>query len=329
MRPGTTALLDQADAATADAARLLALFGAIDGTPIRHTVPGPVFAAIHQSPAAAVPHRPGQPLPPPVLHSPEPAFWCAWVIRQEIDRKGRLVSVPKIICDRKTRDILGEDGLAEVRAQLYAVDCQTCGRPLGTGAPALVVNEADEWAMAELHHRGCRAAEWNDGTVIGGSAGATITWRAESALFPVPTASGERASCAALIVNPSLEVLWLYAGAAGWRPGYHAVFSAVGLAPSGPVLVLRDRIAPGVTARIGDAEIAAVLRQPAPQDEYLAAAAPQTVAAARAHGFLLVVTHALNPSDLASTGDRAGVLQVLDAIKHERAITGWAAPEGS
>jgi hypothetical protein len=241
-----------------------------------------------------------------------------------------LVSVLKIICDRKTRDKLGEDGLAEVRAQLYAVDCQTCGRPLGTGAPALVVDEMDEWAMAGLHHRGCRVAEWNDGTVIGGSAGATITWRAESALFPVPTASGERASCAMLIVNPSLEVLWLYAGAGGWRPGYHAVFSAAGLAPSsGPVLVLRERIAPGVTARIGDAEIAAVLRQPAPKDEYSAAAASETVALARAYGFLLVVTHALDPSDLASMGGRAGVLQVLDAIEHERAITGWVAREGS
>lgn len=102
-----------------------------------------------------------------------------------------------------------EGGLAKVRAQLYAVDCQTCGRPLGTDAPALVVNAMGEWAMAGLHHRGCRAAEWNDGAVIESSAGDTITWSAESALFPVPTAaSGERASCAVLIVNPSLEVLF-------------------------------------------------------------------------------------------------------------------------
>lgn len=238
------------------------------------------------------------------------------------------MSVPKLICDRKTRDKLGEDGLAEVRAQLHAVDCQTCGRPLGTGAPALVVNDMHEWAMAGLHHRGCRAAEWNDGTVIGASAGPTITWCAESALFPVPTATGGQASCAMLVVNPSLEVLYLYPGADGWRPGYHAVFTDAGLEPSsGPALVLRERIAPGVTARTGDAEIAAVLSQPAPTDKYSAAAAPETVAAARAHGFLLVVTHALDPSDLRSMDSRAALLQVLDAIKHERAITGWAARE--
>jgi hypothetical protein len=46
MRPGTAALLDQADAATTDAARILAVFGALDGTPVRHTIPGPIFAAL-------------------------------------------------------------------------------------------------------------------------------------------------------------------------------------------------------------------------------------------------------------------------------------------
>ena len=258
---------------------------------------------------------------------------CA-VLGPVINRKprgsGRLVSVPKMVCDRKTRDKLGEDGLAEVRAQLYAVDCQTCGRPLGTGAPALVVDEMNEWAVAGLHHRGCRAAEWNDGTAIRSSAGAAVSWCAESALFPVPTASGGRASCAMLIVNPSLEVLYLYPRAGGWRPGYHAAFSDAGLAPSsGPALVLTGRSAPGVTARIEDAGIAAAFRRPAPEDEYSAPAAPETVAAARDYGFLLVVTHALDPSDLGSMDGRAGILQVLDAIKHERAITGWAAPKRS
>jgi hypothetical protein len=74
----------------------------------------------------------------------------------------------------------------------------TCGRPLGTDAPALMVNEMDEWALAELHHRGCRAAEWNDGAVIEIPAGNMITWRTESALFPLSSASGEPARCAML-----------------------------------------------------------------------------------------------------------------------------------
>jgi hypothetical protein len=47
------------------------------------------------------------------------------------------MSVPKMVCDRKTHDKLGEDGLIKVRSWLYAADCQTCGRPLGTDAPAV------------------------------------------------------------------------------------------------------------------------------------------------------------------------------------------------
>lgn len=131
-----------------------------------------------------------------------------------------------------------------------------------------------------------------------------------------------------LVVNPSLEAVMLYPGADGWRPGYNAFFSAAGLAPSTDALALTGRIAPGVTARVGDAEIAAVLKQPAPDDKYAAPAAPQTVAAARAHGFLLVVTHALDPSDVESAGARAGLLQVMEAIQQGDAITGWAAPGG-
>jgi hypothetical protein len=239
------------------------------------------------------------------------------------------MSVPKIICDQKTRDKLGEDGLAEVRSWLYAVDCQTCGHPLGTDTPVLVVNEIDKCALAELHHRGCRAAEWNDRTIITVPAGNTVTWRAESVLFPLRSESGEPTDCVMLIVNPSLEAVWLYPSPDGdWRPGYHAVFNDAGMAPSpAGTLVLRGRIASGITARTGNAEIAAVFKQPAPENEYAAAAAPNTVAAARAHGFLLVVTHMLDPSDLGSEGSRAGILQILAAIENGQAVIGWAAPE--
>jgi hypothetical protein len=237
------------------------------------------------------------------------------------------MSVPKVICDRKTRDKLGEDGLAAVRSRLYAVDCQTCGHPLGTDPPALVVHDVDEWAQADLHHRGCRAAEWNDGTVFELSGGNTVTWHAMSALFPAPTTPGKTASVAMLIVNPSLEAVFLYPEADGWRPGYNAFFSAAGLAPSPDSIALTNRIAPGVTAQAGDAEITAVLKQPAPNERYFAPAAPQTVAAARAYGFLLVVTHALDPSELESADARTAILQTIKVIQHGDAIIGWAAPQ--
>ena len=78
VRPGTGALLDQADAASRHAAAILAAIGALDGSPIRHTMPGPVFAAmIGRLRQRAIS---GQLTLCPHLSytAPSPAAWCAW-----------------------------------------------------------------------------------------------------------------------------------------------------------------------------------------------------------------------------------------------------------
>jgi hypothetical protein len=78
MRPGTSALLDQADAATTGAARILAALGALDGTPVRHTIPGPIYSAlIHRMQQRAITGN--LTLCPHLSYTaPEPSFWCAW-----------------------------------------------------------------------------------------------------------------------------------------------------------------------------------------------------------------------------------------------------------
>jgi hypothetical protein len=78
MRAATTALLDQANAASTEAARILATIGALDGTPVRNTRPGPVFAAIIGRLRARA--LTGQLTLCPHLSwtAPEPAYWCAW-----------------------------------------------------------------------------------------------------------------------------------------------------------------------------------------------------------------------------------------------------------
>jgi hypothetical protein len=73
-----TALLDQAAAATAEGEKILAVLAAMDGTPVRHTRPGPMFGAIigrFRNRALA-----GQLTLCPHLSwtAPAPAFWCAW-----------------------------------------------------------------------------------------------------------------------------------------------------------------------------------------------------------------------------------------------------------
>jgi hypothetical protein len=83
-------------------------------------------------------------------------------------------------CDQKTRGELGEAGLAEVTAGLWAQDCQSCGLSLGGEPPALCVDELSGYATAGLgRHRasvitpGRSAADaaktrtWRPGTTIG------------------------------------------------------------------------------------------------------------------------------------------------------------------
>jgi hypothetical protein len=78
VKPGVSALLDQADAAGADAARIMHLIGVLDGTPVQNRVPGPVYAAL----VSRMRQRgmAGQLTLCPHLSytAPEPAFWVAW-----------------------------------------------------------------------------------------------------------------------------------------------------------------------------------------------------------------------------------------------------------
>jgi hypothetical protein len=78
VRPGTAALLDQAGAATTDAARILAYFAAADRTPIRHTIPGPIMAALIRRLQQRATTAQLTLCPHLSWTAPEPSFWCAW-----------------------------------------------------------------------------------------------------------------------------------------------------------------------------------------------------------------------------------------------------------
>jgi hypothetical protein len=63
---------------------------------------------------------------------------------------------------------LGDEGLSRVCSNLWAVDCQTCGRPLGGKAPALCVDDlSDTAAIATLHHQACRPSSWGSEPSVG------------------------------------------------------------------------------------------------------------------------------------------------------------------
>jgi hypothetical protein len=57
---------------------------------------------------------------------------------------------------------LGRAGLAELSTHLWAQNCQTCGLPLGSERPTLVVRSFAVTASASLHHGTCRRPGWEE-----------------------------------------------------------------------------------------------------------------------------------------------------------------------
>ena len=224
--------------------------------------------------------------------------------------------LPEVICDQNTRDKLGEDGLAEVRASLWAQDCQSCGRPLGSGPPALCVDDVSEFATASLHHPRCRPARWNDGSVIYAAGGDMVSWCART--FMLPAMAGRKADPRpVLLVNPGLEMIMLEPGGGTWRPAYHRQFESLGLVPPGRRLRI-DRAVPGAFARMTASSVSVTVESPPPQT-YDADAEGEILARAQElRGVLLMITHALNPATL--TGQ-----DIRQLLQSGRVICGWVA----
>lgn len=130
---------------------------------------------------------------------------------------------------------LGPGTLADLKANLFAVDCQTCGRPFGRlGRPALEVQAEAGFGTASLHHHRCRPPAWIDGPVDLGVR-RHLTWRAGCFLMP-PT------GLPVFLVNPSYEYALLREGDDGrWRVANLEWFTALGFqlelrAEPGPLL---------------------------------------------------------------------------------------------
>ncbi len=232
---------------------------------------------------------------------------------------GELV-LSHVQCDQRTRDILGDEGIAEVTANLWAKDCQSCGRPLGSEPPALCIDDASTYATASLHHPRCRSASWNDDSLIYVVGGANLSWTTLS--FMLPAMTGRKAdSRPVMLLNPGLEMIFLEPGQGTWRPGYASWFTASGMVPPGRQLRLQRPLR-GVSAWLADDLISVTVESP-PESIYEATATREVVTRARKlHGVVFMVTHALDPASLYAAPDRAwqSIRQLMGC---GRAICGW------
>jgi hypothetical protein len=140
-----------------------------------------------------------------------------------------------MLLSEETRRRLGDEGLAELAACLWSVDCQTCGTLLGDDPPALVVDDTYVTATASLHHQGCRSPEWNDSAVIRRAAGDYVSYVVRMMLIPVAEGRREAEPWPLMVVNPGLESVALARDKDGrWHVEHGAGFDGAGLVRPGP-----------------------------------------------------------------------------------------------
>ncbi|MEJ8671196.1 hypothetical protein WKI71_30785 [Streptomyces sp. MS1.AVA.1] len=117
----------------------------------------------------------------------------------------------KVRTDPVTRSKLGESVLSDLREELRAIDCQSCGRPLRRWRrPALAVYADGELANASLHHTGCRPPGWHEGPMAPVSDVPHLTWRAGTFVMPALLTLGAASDGTPFfLVNPSYEAALL------------------------------------------------------------------------------------------------------------------------
>ena len=244
-----------------------------------------------------------------VLDSLSKSEEAAWV------RHRGSMAASRVVVGDDIQEELDEVGLAQVKASLYPVDCQTCGLPIGSTQPVLHVDDSGGYAVAALHHSGCKASEWNraDSTgalIIRGAFSQTyLTWTYLALLLPANTGY-----LPMLLVNPGLEGIHLGRNPSGqWRVQMETQYRDAGLTQQ---LRLGEPIE-GATARIANGHVFVKMRT-GPHQTYDCALSDQVEAEMwKLGGLIFAVTHAVNPADVSAMRDLEPVLA------GDRSLMGW------
>jgi hypothetical protein len=232
------------------------------------------------------------------------------------------VAVTEVVVSEVIRQKLGDDGLSDLAACLWAVDCQTCGRLLGDDPPVLCVDDLTVFAVASLHHQQCRTPEWNDSMVIRAGSGDYLSFVARMVLLPLASEDGEEELWPMLVVNPGLECVPLERARDGkWRAGANPEFAGAGLVRPGPELRLGEPVE-GAVARVMDSSVTVVLQVP-PFAVYEAPADERILDCARARGGVLIgVTQKLHPGNF-------DLDDLRETLADPRTLAGWVGLHGS
>ncbi|MGH4017791.1 MAG: hypothetical protein ACRDT0_00815 [Pseudonocardiaceae bacterium] len=196
--------------------------------------------------------------------------------------------------DDTTRKLLGPDVLERVLNNLWPVDCQTCGRPLGSERPALHVADLVVVASASLHHRACQAPEWSRRPYVAGAG--QVSWKTNTLMLFGVSSTGERDDRPLMLVNPHLEQVPLMATETGWEVATVPHFRRLGLRTPRHDFIVDAPIA-GAQAHIHRAHVTVQLE--GWPDAWTGTATQDVQDRIHELGGLIVgVTTAVNPDDL-------------------------------
>ncbi len=224
------------------------------------------------------------------------------------------------------RSALGDGTVAELRASLVPVDCQTCGDEfIEDDEITLAVDDLRYGVFTTVHHGECRASEWQTHPEAEvGQLGLHVTWRAQAVIW-------ERADVPVILVHPSCEAAILVQDGAlrgRWRNATLDQYVNAGFLRSGQGMSL-PRPVHGLEGRL-DATGVAVVADALPSISWNAPVSHEVFAKARSRGlFVVAVTTAVDPKNTVLTEDRLTGLFYQDAVVYASATVHQPAPRAS
>jgi hypothetical protein len=221
--------------------------------------------------------------------------------------------------DDRIKTVLGESTVQDLTRHLTAVDCQTCGRPIGRDQAALEAYAmGPKHAMAAVHHRTCRSSGWVDTGPIRLGSGQNLSYRTFT--FEMPFREGDVSTWRpTVLLHPSVELALLDRDESGvWRIATRASWTSLGLEQVGRIVM--DRPVSVAVATLGPNSVTLTT---GPVGDYVARVRPETAQAIdRVGGLLLWVSTGFDPNDMQNQEKLRNVLAAREAVG------GWIALRG-
>ncbi|WP_280454826.1 hypothetical protein [Nocardia brasiliensis] len=107
---------------------------------------------------------------------------------------------------------LGERALREIARNIWPEDCQACGQSLAGERPSLAVDDLGAVVSAALYHRSCRSSVYNTSGEMPAVGRPYLSYSMAAADAAVELDNGTVDELPLIIVNPSLEQVFLHRG---------------------------------------------------------------------------------------------------------------------